>query len=252
MKKAFLAGAGIAATLLGAPAFAATGYVDVSYTGADVGTGSGSDVSGWGVNGAAAFDLGGNGLQIDAGATNYDPDVGGSYTAEYAAGHLFHRFDNKTLGVVAGVANLDTSPSATPWDVGLEFQARTENTTFNGSVTYFDPDLGDSNGVAIQGSLKAFVGDNWSLGGHAGWVNLNSSGGDTDGYLLGLNTELQIGSSPISVFAAYNEFHANDVPVESQAASIGVRFNFGVPSIKAREASGPSLDSQGALLGLTF
>ena len=84
-------------------------------------------------------------------------------------------------------------------------------------------------------------------GGDFGFGSIEGGGPDTDVSTIGLGGEYQFASAPISVFGGYRHSEIDDVDIESDALTIGVRYNFG-GSLFDRNRSGASL-SRGAGLG---
>jgi opacity protein-like surface antigen len=234
-----IAAASAVAIALAAPAAAnaASGYVDLSY--ADNGD---FDVNSWAVNGSAVVPAGQLNLQFDAGFTRTDFD-GDNVTTGAGAVHLFHRNDKFAVGGVVGVAD----PGI--YTYGLEGAMYLDRVTLSGSASILtdDLDLFDDEPTVLNLGAKFFVTDNVSIG--ASYSNFDTSdfGESVDSW--GLEGEFKT-SGPASFFAAYSTTEELDL----DTWSIGMRWNFGDATLKARDRSGPSMGARGgaSFLNLLF
>jgi hypothetical protein len=230
-----LLGAAVVA-LMAAPgaANADGGYIDV-YGGNDEITLGGPSVDSdlWGADGVLGFSSG----QVGAHYANFDESGEDVWSVD---GHLFTRNDSWQLG--AGASYNDIGGDA-EWAVAGEGLLFLDRTTIGGNVTYSSADLDaasdDVTFWGVDGELRFFATDNFRLGLNAGWGNFDAGGGDDDFTTLGANAEWQLGSMPLSIFAAYN--HSDADPFEADAWGIGARWNFGGQTLIERDRHGPNL-----------
>lgn len=250
--KTYLLGAA-AALAIAAPGVAAaqSGYVDLGYSNGEVEVGPfEDDADGWTVGGAAAWDGNGAlGFQLDALLGNTDVDGGGDIDTFNLGGHLFSRNSGHLIGGFVNIGEVDFGGGADfdYWTFGLEGQLYLSSTTLDGAVSYSDADDSNAELLAFDVGLTHFVSDNFSLGANFGFGSIEGGGPDTDVSTLGLGAEYQFASLPISVFGGYQHSELDDFDVESDALSIGIRYNFG-GSLFDRNRSGASL-SRGAGFG---
>lgn len=243
MKKYLLGAA--AALAIAAPGVAsAQGYVDLGYTSGEVDFGGPSaDFDGWQLGGAAAF--GGNGtvgFQIDGLVGNLEGDGGGDVDTYSFGGHAFTRNSSHLIGGFVNYGGADAGGGADYdyWTIGVEGQLYLSRTTLDGSVSYSEADDLDGELTAIDLGATHFLTDNFSFGGGFGFANLEVPGGDVDATNFGLNAEYQFASLPISIFGGYSHLEVDDIDLDSDAVSVGIRYNFG-GSLFERNRSGPSL-----------
>jgi len=251
---ALLAAAGLAST---AWAASPSGHVDVSYArvNADAGAGD-TDIDVAGVGGIVAFDLNGLGARVDLDYRNIDPDVvGGSDVDAYGlAGHLFTRSDDWLFGGFAGYAKLDGGAGADSdeWTVGAETQRYLERTTAGASLAYIKDDDADIDAVLLEGDLKHFYTDNFSLGANLGFGNADTGGSDGAVVTAGLGAEYQFASFPVSVFGGYQYADIDDANLDTGAVSVGARWNWGGQSLIERNHAGGDLKRRSLGIGALF
>lgn len=241
----YLLGAATALVMV-APGVAAaqSAYVDFAYSNGDVEVGGfEADADGWTLGGAAAW--GGNGalgFQLDALVGNTDVDGGGDGDAFNLGGHLFSRSSDHLVGGFVNIGEIDFGGGGELdyWTFGLEGQLYMSRTTLDGALSYSDADDSNAEMLAFDIGLTHFVHDNFSLGGDFGFGSIEGGGPDTDVSTIGLGGEYQFASAPISVFGGYRHSEIDDVDVESDALTIGVRYNFN-GSLFDRNRSGASL-----------
>jgi hypothetical protein len=241
----YLLGAATALTLISPGVAAAqSGYVDFAYSTGDVEVGGfEADADGWTLGGAAAWDGGGGlGFQVDALVGNSDVDGGGDSDAFNLGGHLFSRDSGHLIGGFINIGEIDFGGGAELdyWSFGLEGQLYLSKTTLDGALSYSDADDSNAELTAVDVGITHFVNDNFSLGGDLGFGSIEGGGPDSDVSTLGLGAEYQFASAPISVFGGYRHSEIDDINVEADTFTVGVRYNFG-GSLFDRNRSGASL-----------
>lgn len=238
MIKKLAALSAIALSAAAAPALAETGHVGAVYS-----DGSGiADASIWGGEGAAAFDLGPSfGAQVDGGLGSADFE-GSSELAWRLNGHLFYNYGDFRVGAVAGWAkvNIDgNAPEASHW--GIEGQYWFDRVSVGASAIWGNSDWLISPHIDYHNyDLNAafYATDNFVLGASYGVGSVDNgvtSAADTRNY--GIDAEYQLANHPISFTAAYNHWEISDTPIDSQAWTIGVRWNWG-GTLHARDRDG--------------
>ena len=233
MKTLVFAAAGALALLVSVPAHAATGYVGAQYTRAQTDAGaSDDDADIFGVEGAVAFDASESlGLDIDAGyADSDDVDSVSSATA-----HLYAKGADYKFGGFVGLGDVDE----TVWSVGVEGQKSWNAFTLAGAVGYANADDSDADiyGADIEG--RFFVNDNFRLDAKASYANIDVQPTDADAWSVGVGAEYQFASAPVSLRAGYTHSELDDLNVDSDAFTVGIRYNWS-PSLKDRNDNGPS------------
>src|SRR5690606_3777220 len=131
------------------------------------------------------------------------------------------------------------------WTIGAEGQLYLSRTTIDGAISYSEADDADGELTAIDLGLTHFFTDNFSLGGGVGYGNADVGPFDVDATNIGVNGEYQFSAMPISLFAGYTHGEIDDLDVESDAFTFGVRYNFGAGSLFERNRSGASLSRAG-------
>lgn len=244
MTKYLLGAATALAIVAPGVASAQSGYVDFAVSTGDLEVlGVEADTDGWTLGGAAAWDgSGGLGFQIDALIGESEVDGADDADSFNLGGHLFSRTSGHLVGGFLNTGEIDFGGGAELdyWTFGLEGQLYLSRTTLDGALSYSDADDADAELTAVDVGLTHFVSDNFSLGGDFGFGSIEDSGPDTDVSTLGLGGEYQFASMPISVFGGYRHSEIDDIDVEADTFSIGVRYNFG-GSLFDRNRSGASL-----------
>lgn len=228
MKKTALLTAA-AALMMATPAMA-QGYVDVSYMNADV-FGSG-DIDTFSLGGAAA--LGAN-FQLDARYAHLEAT--GSADAFQIGGHLFSRGPQWLWGGYVGYTDLDSSGE---WTAAFQTQFYMSRTTLSGDLVYSDPEGSSTDFWGLDGELRHFATDNFSIQGNLGFGQV-SGGGSADTWSAGIGAEWQMTSAPISIYGGYQRFDIDGAPDATDAFGIGARWNFGGQSLFERNRSGAGL-----------
>jgi hypothetical protein len=248
MRKYLLGAA--AALALAAPgvASAQSTYVDLGYQTGEIDAGGPSaDFDGWTLGGAAAFSSGGPlGFQVDGVVGNNDVDSGGDVDFYTLGGHAFVRNQSYLFGGFANIGNADGGGGADfdYWTVGAEGQYYLPRTTLDGALSYSEADDFDGELTAVDLGATHFINDNFSVGGNVGFGNLDIGAGDDDILALGVNTEYQFSSLPISLFAGYQHAAFDDSDIDTDQVNVGVRYNFG-GTLFERNRSGASLSRGG-------
>lgn len=225
---------GVAALLaVAAPSVAAaqTGYVGAVYSDTDVDGVGDSDA--YGVNGAVFFDATETiGVEIDAAVLDSDDtDAVGSLAA-----HVFTRNDRYLFGGFAAVASTDGD---TAWQVGVEHAKYFDRATVGVSAAYGEGDSDvEAYGVNVTGDY--FVTDNARVGAHVGWANVDTPGGDGDGWAYGVSGEYQLASYPVSFGLSYTRVDSDDAGLEADVVSVSARYNFGGFTLFDRDRRGAS------------
>lgn len=234
MKKYLLGAAAALAMAMPGVASAQSGYIDLSYANTDFSGGGDADT--WTFGGAAAWGGDGTvGFQLDGVFGNHDFGPGDVET--YAIGaHVFTRSTNYLIG---GLVNFGNTDFGGPfdydyWTIGAEGAIYLTRSTFSGVLSYSDSDDLSIDLTALDLGLTHFVTDNFSFGGTVGFGEV----GSTDFYSIGIGSEYQFASLPVSIYGGY--LYTDFDGFDANALSIGVRYNWG-GSLFARDRSGASL-----------
>ena len=235
MKTRVLAGAAAMFALAGGQAFAAAGYVGAAYLDAETDVGGfEADDDGWGLEGAAAFEVS-PAMGAQVGVAFADSDEGDD--AFSADGHLNLRNEQRLIGgfIAAGEAADETF-----WAIGGEGELYMSQLTLAGAIGYasFEDDV-DS--WALDGEARFFLSDNFKIEGKAGYANIDSDFGDDDLTTLGIGAEYQFGAAPLSILASYQHGEFDEADLSTDAFTIGARWNFGAGSLKDQDRTGASL-----------
>lgn len=255
MRKMIIGVAAMLAVAAPGAALAQTGYVDAAYTNSSVEVGPfDADGDGYRVGGAVAFDAHALGVQLDADVGAIEADGGGDADFWNVGGHVYTRNAAYLIGGFANYGNVDAGGGGDDdyWTVGVEGQYYLARTTLNGAVSYSEADDSDLEVTGIDLGARHFITDNFAIDGGVGFANAEAGGGDADVVALNLGAEYQFDAYPISVFGGYQRAEVDDFDVESDALTIGVRYNFG-GTLFDRDRSGASLGrgaGAGRLLGL--
>lgn len=191
------------------------------------------------------------------------------YTADYGiadvktteldgALHGFFRNDAFLLGAFVQAGKSDVAwNGGEPHDwgrgyVGVEAQAYFDSLTLYGKLGASKVTMGDTPGAEGTSwfadiELRYFVTDNLRLEAHAGTdvTSFNYDANDLVTYKLGVGAEYKFDDSPLSVFGSL-DYQSSDIDTygqfDSVRAMVGVKFNFGDDTLKARDRTGPSLE----------
>lgn len=217
-----------AALAIAAPGIASaqSANVDLSYTNADSEVG-GLDFDDDSFALSGAYSWGGNGGfggQVDGVVSTTDDDD----TAVALGGHLFTRSTNHLVGGFARVGTFDPDIGADYdfWTLGAEGQWYLDRTTFDGALSYSEADDIDTNLTALDLGVTHFVTDKFSFGGNVGVGEVEIAGADADTIAYGFGAEYQFGV-PISIFGGWQHTEIDDFDTESDALTVGVRYDFG-------------------------
>ncbi|MDR3508189.1 MAG: hypothetical protein P4L64_09860 [Caulobacteraceae bacterium] len=244
MKKLLIASVAALATLVAAPALAASGQVDIGYHGAD-GLGSGNNLNDVVFGGAVATQFSGEwGGQFDAHFERID-GAGERTTLSTGTAHLFKRNDSYLVGAYASVADV---LGAGLYAGGIEGQKYFDRATLYGTVGYGTSDFRNNNVTAwnVAADAKGFITDNLTVDLKVdytdGQQNLN---GHVTTY--GVGAEWKPEGHPFSLFAEYarhapsgRSFGLTSIS-DYNTYGVGFRWNFGVKTLKERDRSGASL-----------
>ncbi|WP_291838207.1 hypothetical protein [Brevundimonas sp.] len=152
--------------------------------------------------------------------------------------HLTREFNGLRAG--GFIAASDAAPGASLLSAGAEVQKYFDKATLTGAVSYgtindLDADLWS---VGVDGGY--YVLPNLRLNANAAYSKIDVSGTDLDAYSYGAAAEYQINGSPMSVFASWDRTTLDDVDLDVDTLSLGVRFNFG-GDLQQRERAGANL-----------
>jgi hypothetical protein len=225
------------------------GYVGGSYTHV---SSSGDEADAWSLNGAAAF---GDHFQIDGQYANFEAE-GASDSIDFfgIGGHAFMRNAEWLLGGYLGYNQADFSgDDVDEWNAALQGQAYLERTTLSGALSYGNTDfpvLGDFDHWAVDGEIRHFFADNFSIQGNAGYADVEDLA--VDASTFGVGAEWQFEGAPVSIHGGYQRsttdlFGADDV----DNFGVGVRLNWG-GSLLERNRSGAGLARPLSLLERAF
>ena len=228
MKKTALLTAA-AALMMATPAMA-QGYVDLSYQNTDS-FGSG-DIETFSLGGAAA--LGAN-FQLDARYAHFD--ASGSADGFGVGGHLFSRGPQWLWGGYVGYVDVDGDGE---WTAAAQTQFYMSRTTLSGDLLYSNVDGSSADFWALDGELRHFATDNFSIQGNLGFGQI-SGGGSADTWSAGVGAEWQLASAPISIYGGYQYFDIDGAPDSTNTFGIGARWNFGGQTLFERNRSGAGL-----------
>lgn len=245
MKNYLFASAFAVAALMSTSAFAqVSGYAGAAYAHAHLDTPLG-DVKGDGYALAAAVFAPVNetiGFQVDATAADAedaDPALG-------ATVHLVADAGGARFGGFASVLDVEED---TMWAFGGEAQAAvTDKVTLAGVLAYATLNDADIDIVGAGGEARVFATDNLRIGGALGYLDVQDV--DVSAWTYGVEAEYQLTAMPISVFGGVNRVDMDDFDVTIDTISVGVRYNFGGQTLKARDQDGASLPGLTGLSGV--
>lgn len=242
MKLRLLATAAVvaAAAAISAPAFAqdATGSVGVNASNTSI---DDFDGQSYGVDGSVAFkasDAWTVSLQGVASTTDGDFGDDSGFAAgaaltyagsDFRVGPTISYSDGGDLGI---------------WTVGGVAQKYLDNVTLSGAVTYSNIDDFDVDVWSVGGEVRYFVSDNFRIQGGLSYASADAPGGDIAGWNIGVGGEYQFAETPWSITGGYSRATIDDVDVDADTFSIGLRYSFG-GNLKARDRSGSDLGAGG-------
>lgn len=219
------------------------------YVGAYYGDNNSTDATSWGVDGAIT--LGAN-VQLDA---NYSRTEDLDLDSYGVGGHFFSRNDSGAWGAYVGydVAS-GAGDDVDEFTVAGQMQHFVDRTTLFADLSYSAieelPFVGDVSTISLQGGLRFFPADNFSVNIGAGYGTLDSDTlGADDFYTLSGGGEWKFDEAPISIFTDVNSFQADGS--DATAWRVGARYSFG-GTLFERERSGASLSRPSGLLGVLF
>lgn len=244
MKLHLLATVAIAAAAISAPAFAEQAIGSVGVTAATTNIEAGgleADGQTYSIDGSIALkasDAWTVNLQ-GAGSTN-DGDLGEDESATIGAAATYAAADWR---VGPTVSYTDTG-NAGLWAIGGVAQKYIGDVTLSGGITYGNFEDVDADLWSFGGEVRYFVNDNFRINGGLNYISFDTGGTDFDGWVLGVGGEYQFASTPWSVTGGYTHGKVNDLDVDSDTFSIGLRYSFG-GDLKARDRSGADLGTNG-------
>ena len=247
MKKLLSGAVAVAAMAAPAAAFAQDGYIDLSYTGSEISAGGVSeDFDRFQVGGAAAFNSGGIGVQLNGHVAELEADFGGDATVYGGDGHIFGQSGSWLFGASVGAEHFD-EVDVTEWGAAAQAHYRFERVTLVGAVSYSDVEDGDATFWGVDGEARFFQSDNFRFSGNFGWGQVEIVGVEADLWRGGVEGEYKFGSAPISMFAGYQHRQVNDGDADIDAFSVGLRYNWG-GTLLERDRSGATMERPGGVL----
>lgn len=248
-KIAFL-GAAVVALMAAGAAQAGTGagYVGVNYNGSDE-----DDANSWGVNGAAVLDDSATGFNIQVdGAYNTFNDLDANVIG--IGMHAFTRSENWLVGAYAGYDTVDddSNTDINEWTVAAQTQFYMDRITLSADLSYGGLNLlgEDLDTTQIDGEVRYFATDNFSVQGNVGFGKLDSDFGDGNFNTYGAGAEWKLDASPISFVAGVQNFDPENGD-SSTSYSVGVRYAWG-GSLLERNRSGAGLNQPQGFLAALF
>jgi hypothetical protein len=238
MKKYLLTASLLAGlSMISAPAMAqASGYVGVAAGNFEVDLGPVSvDDNTIALDGSVAFPTG-NGflLQFDGGYTTFDEsDTDGLF----ATAHFGLRNDQYAFGGYVGLTDNDSDNGVFG---GGEYVMYMPQLSLSAGVGFGTFDDTDTDLVGFAGEGRYFVNDNLRFDGRLGWASADTSGSEGDGVSYGIGGEWKPDTLPLSFFASWDAADIEDAGFDVSWVQLGVRFNFGNGTLKARDRSGPA------------
>lgn len=158
--------------------------------------------------------------------------------------HVTRKLNDMRVGAFVGTTSIDGERANT---IGLEAQKYAGPLTVTGAlgVTH----MSEVDVININGDLGYFVQDNLRLNANIGAGNLDTDFGNTRYLAMGAGAEYLIPKTPVSVYGAYDRTSVDDFDLDIDTFSIGIRFNYGASSLRAREQSGADLARTAGTLG---
>jgi Gram-negative porin len=226
MRNLLLGAAALLAAMTAAPgAWATTGHADVSYARSE----DGADVDTVGLGGVVAFDANEVGVQLDFDYANSSvDDVDDDADIWSIGGHVYKQTNEWLIGGYAGYSRLspDNGDDLDAWQIAAEGQYYLKRTTLGAAVSYGESDDIDTNTWGVEGDVKHFYTDNFSVGANLGLGNTESNDEDSDFWTAGVGAEYQLASTPISFFGGWQHTDSDD-DEEADSFGVGARWNFG-------------------------
>ncbi|MBY0562588.1 MAG: hypothetical protein K2P58_00280 [Hyphomonadaceae bacterium] len=221
---------------LAAPGMAAaqTGYVGLSYSSNDD-----SEINTTALSGAVAL---GSSFQLDGTYANAEADGGGEADFWNLGGHLFNRSGNMLWGGYLGYSTLDfAGDSLDEWTIAGQMQYYADRTTFSGDLSYSQAEfLVDLDVWGLDGEIRHFATDNFSIQGNLGYFDASADGGaSVDGLRYGIGAEWQLSGAPFSIYGGWQQIDVEDE--DASSLGVGVRWNFG-GTLFERNRSGAGLN----------
>jgi hypothetical protein len=236
--------------LIATPAMAqATGNIGASYGQfkGDVG-GADADSNIAAIDGVVSFPVStGMVLQFGGAYSNVDGDFIETSVLEGSA-HLGFKQADWAAGAYVGVSQNDDNDLDTFW-FGGEYVKYFNQFTLSGAVAVGSIDDADADLMGVGGEGRYFVSDNIRIDGRIGWSKVEDATTEVDGFNFGIGGEWKPDNFPVSFTASLDqqsiEFGGLDLDLTTM--QIGVRFDFGAPTLKARDRSGPSFKTLGGV-----
>ena len=238
-----------AAAFAAAPAFAQStgpvGSAGVTWSNVEADAGGSSAEEDFGaIDANVAGDFGAWTVTFDAsmswadGAMDEDRPVTGQI-------HVTRKLDDMRIGGFVGVTSVAGERATT---IGLEAQKYAGPLTVSGAlgVTH----MSEVDVISANGDLGYFVQDNLRLNANVGAGNFDTDFDNTRYLSMGVGAEYLIPKTPVSVYGAYDRTSVDDFDLDVDTFSIGIRFNYGADSLRAREQSGADLGRTVAGLGV--
>lgn len=198
---------------------------------ADVGGSSVEDSVGL-IDGSVAGDFGAWTVTFDGSVGWTDGDLDED-RAESLQVHVTRKFDDLRIGGFVGLASEDVTT------FGLEAQKYSGALAVGGALAVSSMDEADI--IALNGELAYFVQDDLRLNIGGGVGNIDTDFGNTRFHSMGAGAEYRVPSTPLSVYGAYDRASLDDLDLDVDTVSIGLRVNFGADSLRARNESGADL-----------
>jgi len=218
--KAFAILGAAAAALLATPAFAQSGYADLSYTNTNVG---GADADTFTLGGATTL---GSHVQLDGRYGNVDGG-GADVDTWNIGGHLFQRSGAWLWGGYVAYNQFDVGGDVSDWTIAGELQHYMPQSTVTAAVSYSDSDDVGAEQWLINGEYRHYVANNFSLQGNAGYGTLDGGGTDVDTWDLGAGFEYGLTSVPFAIVGGFQHTGFSDGGPDYNALTIGGRFTWG-------------------------
>jgi hypothetical protein len=236
--------AAVVAAALSTPALAqvATGSVGVSASQTDVEVGGlEGDGQAYAIDGSVALKAA-DGWTVTlqgAGATT-SSDLGDDESFSAGAGLTYAGSDWR-VGPAVSYSDLGSEGL---WTVSGVAQKYFDTVTLAGAVSYGTIDDIDADIWSVGGEARVFVSDNFRIDAGVAFASADVAGGEIDGWTVGIDGEYQFAGTPWSVTGGYSRATVDDVDLESDTFTIGVRYSFG-GDLKERDRSGSDLGAGG-------
>lgn len=220
---------------LGAPGMAAAqggGFIGLSYT-----TNDDTEIDATVLSGSTLL---GSNFQLDGAYGSFEGS-GDDIDGWNIGGHLFTRNGNVLWGGYLGYSSLeDSGDSLDDVIVAGQVQYYAGRTTFSGDLSYSQAEfLVDVDTWGLDGEVRHFVTDNFSVQGNLGYFDAEADGGGSlDGTRYGIGAEWQPTGTPFSIYGGWQQVDIDSE--DSSSLGIGVRWNF-AQSLFERNRSGAGL-----------